>query len=140
MIKIFTISSTTLYRRWSAFSLSRAIIKSRRLSTVFSNVFSGFKNSIAGGISPLNTAVACLLSLLIANVTPSAAESSSTDGLVLTVTRILLLSLILSTICFTTFDSAMVVPVFVSMRLWGHYTISSLRSSIDFCHFTNRGI
>ena len=132
VIKIFTASSTTLYRKWSAFSLSSAIIKSRKLFAVCSNVLSGFKNEIAGGTSPRNTAVACLPSLCKKIVNASAADSSSTDGLALTVTKILVTSLMLSIILCFEDPSAIFFPIFCFYLITTclHYTISITIKSI----------
>src|SRR3990167_1896585 len=62
-------------------------------------VFSGCRNSIVDGTCPEKTAVACLSILFSNKVRPIQADSWSTDGLLLTVTKILDACLMRSTIC-----------------------------------------
>ena len=92
-------------------------MKSRKLSADSSKALSGSKNEIASGISPLTTAVACLSSLLRKMVRPRAAASSSTDGFLLTVTKMFVTSLMLSMICFFAEpEVAMIFRSYVCLR------------------------
>ncbi len=70
---------------------------------------------MAGGISPDTTAVACFFMPLSMLVRPRADESSSTDGLLLTVTKIFVEFFIFSTICWRAFWPSFIcyLPIFV---------------------------